>query len=52
MNPRRFASDTSFSITSGCVDTLAMTGPKGTRLVGRERADHKCNNRSPQFRRS
>ena len=31
MNPRRFASDTSFSMTSGCADTLAMTGPDRAR---------------------
>src|SRR4051794_29578218 len=34
MNPRRLASDTSFSMTSGYADTLAMTGPGGARLVG------------------
>ena len=41
MNPRRLASDTSFSMTSGCADTLAMTGPEGARLVGL--GTDKCN---------
>src|SRR5690242_15611511 len=37
MKPRRLASDTSFSMTSGCAETLAMTGPmepKGVELHG------------------
>src|SRR5689334_25001694 len=31
MNPRRLASDTSFSMTSGCAETLAMMRPKKER---------------------